>query len=79
MLGAGGYAMIEVLWRGYTHWTMALTGGAVLVGLHRLRGHVRDEKPIARCLCGAACITAATDLSEIRCTLDVACRAHHVA
>ena len=36
-LGAAGYAALELLWRGRTHWTMALTGGAVLVGLRRLR------------------------------------------
>ena len=27
-LGAAGYAALELLWRGRTHWTMALTGGA---------------------------------------------------
>ena len=26
-LGAAGYAALELLWRGRTHWTMALTGG----------------------------------------------------
>ena len=36
-LGAAGYATLELLWRGRTHWTMALTGGAVLVGLRQLR------------------------------------------
>ncbi|GAB2044940.1 hypothetical protein AGATL06_14370 [Agathobaculum sp. TL06] len=59
LLGASGYSALEILWRGYTHWTMALTGGAVLIGLNRLRPRVRAEKPLARCLCGAACITAA--------------------
>ena len=59
VLGAAGYAALELLWRGYTHWTMALTGGAVLVSLHRLRERVRGEPPLIRCLCGAACITAA--------------------
>lgn len=58
-LGAAGYATLELLWRGRTHWTMALTGGAVLVGLRRLRRRVHDESPLSRCLCGAACITAA--------------------
>lgn len=37
LFAAGGatYALIEVLWRGYTHWTMAVLGGAlfVLLGL----------------------------------------------
>ena len=36
-LGAAGYAALELLWRGRTHWTMALTGGVVLVGLRQLR------------------------------------------
>ena len=58
-LGAAGYAALELLWRGRTHWTMALTGGAVLVGLRRLRRRVHEENPLSRCLCGAACITAA--------------------
>ena len=58
-LGAAGYAALELLWRGRTHWTMALTGGAVLVGLRRLRQRVHEESPLSRCLCGAACITAA--------------------
>ena len=44
-LGAVGYAALELLWRGRTHWTMALTGGAVLVGLRRLRRRVHEEKP----------------------------------
>lgn len=26
-VGSVGYSAIEVLWRGFTHWTMALTGG----------------------------------------------------
>ena len=58
-LGAAGYAGIELLWRGYTHWTMALTGGAVLVGLDFLRGRVCRARALSRCLSGAACITAA--------------------
>ena len=58
-LGAAGYATLELLWRGRTHWTMALTGGAVLVGLRRLRRRVHEESPLSRCLCGAACITTA--------------------
>ncbi len=26
-IGAAGYSLLEVLWRGYTHWSMAITGG----------------------------------------------------
>lgn len=27
------YAVIEILWRGYTHWTMAILGGMCFFGL----------------------------------------------
>lgn len=30
-VGGGLYAAIEVLWRGYTHWTMAILGGVCFV------------------------------------------------
>ena len=26
-IGAVSYSLIEILWRGYTHWTMMITGG----------------------------------------------------
>lgn len=58
-LGAAGYSALEVAWRGYTHWTMALTGGTVLVALCRLRRAVAHEKPLAKCAAGAALITTA--------------------
>ncbi len=59
LFGAAGYAVLEILWRGYTHWTMALTGGTVLIGLDSLRRRIRDASPLSRCASGAACITAA--------------------
>lgn len=33
---AGGvvYGSIEILWRGHTHWTMLLAGGAALTAIH---------------------------------------------
>ena len=30
LMGYFSYSLIEILLRGYTHWTMCLTGGAVL-------------------------------------------------
>lgn len=35
LIGGGVYALLEILWRGYTHWTMFLLGGAcfVIMGL----------------------------------------------
>lgn len=58
-LGGGGYAALEVLWRGYTHWSMAVTGGTVFIGLSGLRTLLADVPLSRRCAAGAACITTA--------------------
>lgn len=58
-VGAAGYSGLEVLARGYTHWTMALTGGVCVVALWRIAAHL-GEKPLwVQALLGSACITAA--------------------
>lgn len=31
LVGGGVYVLMEILWRGYTHWTMFLLGGACFV------------------------------------------------
>lgn len=31
LIGAVGYAAIEIIWRGHTHWSMALAGGFAFV------------------------------------------------
>lgn len=35
-IGGLSYALIEILWRGYTHWTMIITGGICFVVLFRV-------------------------------------------
>ena len=56
-LGAVIYGLIEVVSRGYTHWTMALTGGAVMVLLNLINRSGRLNL-FVRCLLGAAVITS---------------------
>lgn len=54
-LGAAGYGGLEVLWRGYTHWTMLLAGGTCLLAL---RGVSRTPLPFpVQCALGSALIT----------------------
>ena len=36
LLGGTAYGMMEILFRGYTHWTMVLTGGACILTLYLL-------------------------------------------
>ena len=56
MVGAAGYSLVEVLWRGYTHWTMSVTGGLCMLFLYQL--NYRIDGVFLKCLCGAAVITA---------------------
>lgn len=51
------YALVEILFRGYTHWTMALTGGLVLLVLYRMKATLRASR-WTLALLGTAFITA---------------------
>lgn len=56
-LGALGYGGLELLWRGRTHWTMLLLGGACLCLIYLIatRFHDRLWKKWLMCAC---CVTA---------------------
>lgn len=57
------YSLMEICFRGYTHWSMTLTGGFCLVVLYR---HFRQnplESMLTRCFFGMAVITAAEFLT----------------
>ena len=55
--GAVAYSFIEVLFRGYTHWTMALTGGAAFTFLYAINFIFENRHIIIKCLTGAVVIT----------------------
>ena len=57
VIGAGSYGWTEVLWRGYTHWTMLLAGGVCLVLLHRCNERHRNLDLWSRCGLGCLLIT----------------------
>ena len=60
-IGAAGYGVVEILWRGYTHWTMVLTGGICLSCIY-FSERCHCSAPIwKRCLVGSLVIS----LSEI--------------
>lgn len=56
-VGAVLYGLIEVMSRGYTHWTMVLTGGTVMVLLN-LINQTRELHVLIKCLMGAVVITS---------------------
>lgn len=56
-IGAVAYGLIEVVARGYTHWTMALTGGTVMVLLN-LINRTGELNILVKCLLGTIVITS---------------------
>lgn len=60
LIGGGAYYAIEVIYRGYSHWTMALLGGAMFVLIGGLNEYLPWEMGfLQQCAIGAAAITAA--------------------
>ena len=57
LLGALGYPFVEILWRGYTHPTMALAGGISAVVLFRLNRSLASGRLPLRLLASGAAIT----------------------
>lgn len=56
-IGAAGYPLLEILWRGYTHWSMALTGGVCFLFLY-LFSLWKPQLPLwKKSLAGALIIT----------------------
>lgn len=56
-LGGIGYGLIELCWRGHTHWTMVATGGVCLLLLYHMNRLWRREYLVFRCIKGAILIT----------------------
>ncbi|MBQ9746409.1 MAG: hypothetical protein IJW21_06260 [Clostridia bacterium] len=58
LLGGVGYGLLELLWRGETHWSMVLTGGACLVAICAVNKRLRGKSVFLRAGVCAAAITA---------------------
>ncbi len=58
LLGATLYSFIEVAFRGFTHWTMALTGGLAYMLIYITNIKLKTRSLFLRCLSGCAIITA---------------------
>ena len=58
LVGSAGYSLLEILWRGFTHWTMAVTGGLCFFLLYRLNLRRPREGVLRKCLRGTFAVTA---------------------
>ena len=57
MTGAAGYAGLEYLFRGFTHWSMALTGGACLLAFYYYAKENKEKPILVKALVGALIFT----------------------
>jgi uncharacterized membrane protein len=57
VFGAIGYGSIETLWRGYTHWTMLLTGGLCFCLIHLLATRMHQSLWKTWIMCAAVITT----------------------
>ena len=57
---AGGviYGLLEMMWRGFTHWSMTAAGGICVLIIHMLNHRLRHRSTVLRCALGCAVITA---------------------
>ncbi len=57
-VGAAGYSIVEILWRGYTHWTMSLTGGICLLLIYLMNFNI-NAGLLVKSIAAAVIITVA--------------------
>lgn len=57
-IGALGYGLIEILWRGYTHFSMLLAGGICFVTFAKIGEKFKQKTLLARAVIGSAFVTA---------------------
>ena len=65
LIGGAGYSLIEILWRGYTHPSMALVGGLCMVAIYFINGLFSDKPRALRAIICAAAISLIELISGI--------------
>ncbi|MBQ7595198.1 MAG: hypothetical protein IJU45_00875 [Clostridia bacterium] len=63
LLGGTVYALVEILFRGFTHWTMLLAGGFIFYMLYVIFNHIGKGHILLKCILGCAFITSAEYLA----------------
>ena len=56
-VGAFGYGLLEILWRGYTHWSMLCAGGLSFCGLSLIAEKFQALSRFFKAVLGGALIT----------------------
>ncbi|MCH5189602.1 MAG: hypothetical protein J1F37_03475 [Oscillospiraceae bacterium] len=58
LFGAGVYPIIEITTRGYTHWSMMLTGGAAFLSFYIINKHTANISKFIKSFYGMFSVTA---------------------
>ena len=56
-IGAVGYGLIEVLWRGHTHWSMLTAGGICFVFFAKIGEKLKHTSLLLKAIIGSGFIT----------------------
>lgn len=51
------YCLLEIIWRRYTHWTMAITGGLCFLVLFKIYTKFKNMALVSKCFIGSFVIT----------------------
>ena len=65
LIGAAAYPVMEILWRGRTHPSMAAVGGVCFLCISKLSGKMRHRSLWQKCAAGTCTITAVEFVSGI--------------
>ena len=57
VIGAAGYSLLEILWRGHTHWSMTLAGGICLPLIYRVHAGERHCLAVRSVICSGIITT----------------------
>lgn len=65
IIGAICYGLLEILWKGCSHWSMLITGGLIFCALGKLQSHVRSLPYFWKSIQGAITVTIAEGIVGI--------------
>lgn len=58
LLGAFLYGLVEIVWRGYSHWTMMVAGGLCFIVFAKIDERFSSVPLLYKCIMGSAFITS---------------------
>lgn len=57
VIGAAGYGLVEILWRGHTHWSMLIAGGICFVLFSLIEERFTHLRQLYKCILCSGAVT----------------------